>query len=241
MSTRFYKREECRCSNDGMKPEEEKKAGDGFGNDREVLVGGRCDREKQLCILWFKMLSLELRGRARGPVPHACLSVSEHTRNQSAIWYTRQENRDRFCAHREEMDEQGYSRCWIILSLSVIQQGRRQIHLAFIWLSVLRLKRERTRDRKRRERENTDGNEEETSQWWQEREFLSVLVTFDGETQGLWDCRLSLSIPVTFSKERHAKIWWKTGLSGCDTTFDTVNSKPILLSHAHTASWGKLL
>lgn len=76
-------------------------------------------------------------------------------RNQSAIWYTRQENRDRFCAHREEMDEQGYSSCWIILSLSVIQQGRRQKKST--WHSfdcqVLRLKRECTKDGKRKKRE----------------------------------------------------------------------------------------
>lgn len=51
MSTHLHKREQYRCNNDGMKPEEEKNAGDGFGNDREELVGGRCDREKQLCRL----------------------------------------------------------------------------------------------------------------------------------------------------------------------------------------------
>lgn len=51
MSTRLLKREQYGCNNDGMKPEEEKNAGDGFGNDREELVGGRCDREKQLCRL----------------------------------------------------------------------------------------------------------------------------------------------------------------------------------------------
>ncbi len=147
MSTRFYKREECRCSNDGMKPEEEKKAGDGFGNDREVQVGGRCDREKQLCRLWFKMLSLELRGQAQGPVPHACLSVSEHMRNQSAIWYTRQENRDRFCG-RAGLLNTSFSVC------DKTGAEAKEIHLAFIWLSVLRLKRERTRDGKRREREH---------------------------------------------------------------------------------------
>lgn len=106
-------------------------------------------------------------------------------RNQSAIWYTRQENRDRFRAHREEMDEQGYSSCWIILSLSVIQQGRRQNKST--WHSfdcqVLRLKRECRKDGKRKERAQmemrgkraSDGKRENSCQfWWPLTEKLKV-------------------------------------------------------------------
>lgn len=83
------------------------------------------------------------------------------------------------------MDEQGYSSCWIILSLSVIQQGRRQNKST--WHSfdcqVLRLKRECRKDGKRKERAQmemrgkraSDGKRENSCQfWWPLTEKLKV-------------------------------------------------------------------
>ncbi len=59
----------------------------------------------------FKMLSLEVAGTGPGTVPHACLSVSEHMRSSQQSDTPDRRTENRFCAHREEMDEQGYSRC----------------------------------------------------------------------------------------------------------------------------------